>query len=68
MWVGGYVAPSDLATSFVVMSPEGELVAQVEVDARVSLLEAGSDYLLFLIKDVYDVESVVSVRLPSLVP
>ena len=46
LWVADYTAPNDETAMWTVFSPEGHLLAQLEIDSALRLLDIGTDYIL----------------------
>lgn len=58
LWVGDYAAPDDEKSFWTVFSPEGQLLARVEIDSALRLFDVGSDYVLGVRTDDLGVERV----------
>ena len=58
LWVGDYTAPNDETSVWTVFLPEGDLLAQLEIDSALRLLDIGTDYILGVRTDDLGVERV----------
>ncbi len=63
LWVKEFGQPGDLRSPWSVFSPAGEFLGLVEMPPAIEVLEIGSDYVLGLHRDEFDVEYVQFFRL-----
>lgn len=63
VWLAEYKAVPNTASIWIVFSPDGQLLGQVEVPPGLEVHEIGDDYLLGVQRDEFDVPYVLRFRL-----
>ena len=59
VWLAQYKAIANTASNWMVFSPDGQLLGQVEVPRGLEIHEIGDDYLLGVQRDEFDVPYVL---------
>ena len=67
VWIGEYLLPGETARTYTIVDPDGRAAGRVTLPTRTQPLDIGSDYLLGLTRDDFDVERLTlwTLRRPS---